>query len=280
MFGQLSTAGAAITETGRLVAPAETSALPAVRRITVADIKEALAKGIDDFAACRTDVVMLCLIYPLVGLLLAQWVFGNNLLPLMFPIASGFALVGPAAAVGMYEMSRRRELGASTGGWDAFRVVASPRFGAVVLLTAILLVIFAAWLVTAQAIYAVTLGPEPPASLGSFVGDIFGTSGGWLMVGVGLGVGFLFAVLVLAISVVSFPMLLDRAVGLPTALATSVRATLANPGPIAVWGLVVAAGLLVGCIPLFLGLAVVVPIFGHATWHLYRALIPDVRHAT
>ena len=94
------------------------------------------------------------------------------------------------------------------------------------------------------------------------------------MIVVGVGVGFLFALLVLAISVVSFPLLLDRDVGLYTAVMTSIRAVLANPAPMAIWGLIVAGGLVIGSIPLLLGLAIVMPVLGHATWHLYRKVVP------
>jgi uncharacterized membrane protein len=117
------------------------------------------------------------------------------------------------------------------------------------------------------------MGPEHPATIGAFVRDVFTTAGGWSMILVGCGVGFLFAALVLATSVVSFPLLLDRDVGLPTAVITSMRVTAANPGPVAAWGLVVAGGLVLGSIPFFLGLIVVMPILGHATWHLYRRTV-------
>lgn len=247
---------------------------PAVRRIGVADIRDVLAKGIEDFAACRTDVIFLCLIYPLVGLLLARWAFGEDLLPLIFPLASGFALIGPAAAMGLYEMSRRREQGIEVGWADAFGVVRSPAFGAMLVLGFVLVAIFLLWLVTAYVIYLMTLGPEPPASTAAFVRDVFTTPAGWTMIGIGVGVGFLFAVLVLTISVVSFPLLLDRDVGVARAVTTSVRAVRANPGPMALWGLVVAGGLVAGSIPLLVGLAIVMPVLGHATWHLYRRVVP------
>jgi uncharacterized membrane protein len=249
------------------------SPAPAIRRIGTADLKEALAKGLDDFAACRTDVVFLCIVYPVLGLLLARLAFGDRLLPLLFPLASGFALVGPVAAVGLYEMSRRREAGAAVGWADAFGVVRAPSLGAIVLLGLVLMAIFLAWLGAAWAIYLATLGPAPPASIAGFLRDVLTTERGWVLIGVGIGVGFLFALLVLAISVVSFPLLLDRATGLDTAVRTSLRAVAANPGPMALWGLVVAAGLAIGSIPFFIGLVVVLPVLGHATWHLYRRVV-------
>ena len=250
------------------------SPAPVVCRIGVTDLRDVLARGVDDFGAYRTDVIFLCVIYPLVGLVLARLAFGYEMLPLVFPLASGFALVGPFAAVGLYEMSRQRETGIEVTWADAFGVVRSPSFGAIVLLGLLLMGIFLLWLVAAEAIYQLTLGPAPPASLASFVRDVLTTDVGWVMIGFGVGVGFLFALLVLAISVVSFPLLLDREMGLDTAILTSVRAVVANPGPMAIWGLIVAGGLVIGSIPFFLGLIIVRPVLGHATWHLYRKVVP------
>jgi uncharacterized membrane protein len=248
--------------------------VPAVRRIGIGDLRAALRDGLADFAANRTDVVFLCLMYPIIGLVVGRLAFGHRLLPLLFPVAAGFALVGPLAALGLYEISRRREQGLEPRWLDAFAVVRSPAIGAIAYLGFVLLGIYTCWLLAANAIYRATLGPEPPVTATQFVSDVLTTDAGWTMIGVGVGVGFLFAVLVLVISVVSFPVLLDRDVSLGTAIRTSFRAVVANPGPMALWGLIVAAGLVLGTIPLFLGLIVVLPILGHATWHLYRRVVP------
>jgi uncharacterized membrane protein len=269
-------AGHTVEETGRFVHGTEEtrySSPPAIRRIGIADLKDALARGFDDFTEYRTDVILICLIYPLLGLILARLAFGSDMLPLLFPLASGFALVGPVAAVGFYEMSRRRERGLAVSWVDSFGVIASPRFVAIFVLGLMLLVVFLIWLAAADGIYTVTLGPEPPTSFSAFLHDVFTTGAGWTMIVVGFAVGFLFALFVLAISVVSFPLLLDRDVGLPTAVLTSLRAVAANPGPMAAWGLIVAVSLAIGSLPLLLGLAIVVPVLGHATWHLYRKVI-------
>jgi uncharacterized membrane protein len=247
---------------------------PAVRHIEVMDLGHVLARGLDDFAAYRTDVIFLCVFYPLVGLILARLAFGYDLVPLIFPLASGFALVGPFAAVGLNEMSRRREAGMAVTWADAFEVFRSPSFGAIVVLGLVLMAIFLLWLLAAEAIYQITLGPAPPASLAGFAHDVLATPAGWTMIGLGVGVGFLFALLVLAISVISFPLLLDREAGVDTAVLTSIRAVLTNPGPMAAWGLIVAGGLVIASIPFFLGLIIVMPVLGHATWHLYRLIAP------
>lgn len=247
--------------------------LPRIRRIGAADIRDALARGFEDFSAHRTDVIFLCVIYPFIGLVLARLVFGYGLLPLVFPLGAGFALIGPLAGVGLNEISRRRERGDDTSWTDAFGVFSSPAIGAILRLGLLLTVIFALWLVVAELIYMWTLGPEPPKSSVAFLHDVVATGAGWTMIGVGIGIGFLFALLVFAITVVSFPMILDRHVKVETAVWTSVRAVTANPGPMAVWGVTIAVALVIGSIPLLLGLAVVMPVLGHATWHLYRKVV-------
>jgi uncharacterized membrane protein len=271
---QLKSAGAAVESlASRRRAEDDLRAPLFVRRIGAADIGDALVKGFDDFTAFRDDVVLICVIYPIVGLLLARLAFGYELLPLIFPMASGFALIGPFAAVLLYEMSRRREQGMSVSWGDGFALVHSAAFGAVLALGLMLMALFLVWLAAAWAIYALTLGPEPPASITGFIGDVLTTGRGWALIVIGVGVGFLFAVLSLAVSVVSFPLLIDRDVRLSTAVGTSVRAVIANPGGMALWGLAVAAGLVLGSIPIFLGLIVVMPVLGHATWHLYRKVV-------
>ena len=250
------------------------SSPPQVRKIKAAELRDVLVRGFDDFGANRADVIFLCVLYPAIGLVLARLASGNEMLPLLFPLASGFVLVGPLAAVGLYEMSRRRELGAGVTWAAAFGVVRSPALGSIVMLGLLLVATYATWLLAAYAIYMATLGPAPPASIAAFVHDVFTTGPGWTMIGVGMGAGFLFAALVLAISAVSFPMLLDRNVGVAEAVGTSIRAVRANPGPMAIWGLIVAGGLLAGSAPLFVGLIVVLPVLGHATWHLYRKMVP------
>jgi len=250
------------------------SPAPTVRHIAISDLRHALMKGFEDFEAYRTDVLFIGVIYAAVGLVVARVAFGMNLIPLLFPLASGFAIIGPFAAVGLYEMSRMREMGLEAKWSNAFDVYSAPAIGAISLLGLILMTIFGLWLIAAWEIYLATFGPEPITSLSQFVHDVFRTPGGQTMIVIGIGVGFLFALLAMTISIISFPLLLDRDVGLDTAIRTSVRAVIANPGPMALWGLIVAAGLVLGSIPLFVGLIVVLPVLGHAVWHLYRAVVP------
>lgn len=275
-WDHLKQTGHAMEETAHTVEGAwegRDAVAPTVRRIHAADIGDALARGVKDFGACRTDIIFLCLIYPVAGLIISRMAADYGMAALIFPLVSGFALLGPLFGLGLYEMSRRREMGIGTGWADAFAVVRAPALGAILVLGALLFMLFCAWLFTANLIYIVTLGPDPPVSAAALVRDALTTPAGWTMVVVGCGVGFLFALVVLVIGVVSFPLLLDRNVGVGTAIATSVRAVLTNPGPMAMWGLIIAGSLVIGAIPLLVGLAVVLPVLGHATWHLYRKVV-------
>ena len=275
---QLASAAHAAEVVGRSVEHMRETAhspAPTVRKIGTSDIWRSLREGFSDFEAYRSDVIFLCATYAIIGLVLARLAFGSDLLPLVFPLASGFAIIGPLAAVGLYEMSRLREQGAEVGWSNAFDVIKAPAIGGIAAMGAILIAFFLLWLGAAWAIFQATLAPilprEPSAMV--FAQAVLYTPEGQKMILLGMGVGFLFALVAMAISVVSFPLLLDRDTGLDTAIGTSVRAVLANPVPMALWGLVVALGLLGGTLLAFVGLMVVIPVLGHATWHIYRKLI-------
>ena len=217
----------------------ETGADPVVRRIGTTDLKAALAKGYDDFTATPTQLVFLGIIYPLIGIVAGTAASGGELLPLLYPLVAGLSLMGPVAAVGIYELSRRREQGLEVSWLNAFDVLRSPSIG----------------------------------SIAALARRVLTTGAGWDLILLGNAVGLLFAVLVLTLTVVSFPLLLDRNVGVRVAVRTSFRAVLLNPVTMALWGLIVAVALLIGCLPLFVGLAVVMPLLGHSTWHLYRRVV-------
>lgn len=249
-------------------------AVPHVRRVGVNDLFEALGQGWRDFQAAPTQLVFLALIYPVVGLLAARAAWGGEMLPLFFPLVSGFALLGPVLALGIYELSRRREKGWAVSAVDALAVFRSPAMPSILGLGLVLLGIFAAWILTARMILFATLGrgffdhPMP------FLAAVFGTPEGWTLILVGNLVGAAFAVLVLALTVVSFPLLLDRPqTSVATAVRTSLRAFATSPLTMLAWGVTIGALLAAGSLLVFAGLAVVVPVLGHATWHLYRKLV-------
>jgi uncharacterized membrane protein len=180
----------------------DNAAAPQIRKIGFADLKYALARGLDDFLAMPSHAVFLCLIYPIIGIALARMAMGNNVLPLLFPIAAGFALVGPFAALGLYEMSRRREAGLDVSWKHALDVFRSPSIGAIAVLGLMLVAIFLVWIAVAQAIYVAYFGYTPAAAMSDFLHQVLTTPAGWGLIIVGNGVGFLFAVLALTLSVV------------------------------------------------------------------------------
>ncbi len=244
------------------------------RPITGADIREALRKGYDDFKTFRTDVMFLVAIYPIIGICLITISFNMALLPLLFPLAAGFTLLGPIAAIGLYEMSRRREAGQDVGWGAAFLVLKAHTIGPVMALGVYLFGMFILWVFSAIIIYSLTLGPETPSSTSAFTMDVLTTSAGWAMIAIGMAVGFAFAAIVLVTSLISFPMLIDRRAGVAQAISTSIQVARQSPATVAKWGLIVAVVMVLGSLPFFLGLVVILPILGHATWHLYRAAVP------
>src|SRR5271170_1151699 len=253
--------------------PEALAAPPKVRSIGPRDCFSALAEGFDDFFALPTYPAFVGLFYAVAGVALVGMSSFTSALQLVFPLAAGFALIGPFVAIGLYEMSRRRDRGLAVRGRDAFAVFRSPALPSILAFGLLLLMIFAAWIFAAELIYAWLYGPDPPVAALPFLTDVLTTTRGWLLIIVGGLVGVCFAALALCISVVSFPLMLDRDVGLVPALEASLSVTRANPLAVALWGLIVAAALVVGSLPLFTGLAVIMPVLGHATWRLYRKAI-------
>lgn len=243
-----------------------------VRQIGRGDLRAALERGWQDFRAVPTHAYLVGLIYAVLGLVIIRASFHYSLLPLIFPLIGGFALLGPFAALGLYEISRRREAGQEARFWHLFSVSGTPNRGGILRLGLGVALVFLAWLWIAMALLRVTYGTAD-IPVGIFLSELFTTGHGWALVILGNAIGAVFALAILAAVTFAFPMLLDRPVDVSTAVATSLRVFFANPGTMLTWGVIVGVGLFVASVPVLLGLLVALPVLGHATWHLYRRAV-------
>jgi uncharacterized membrane protein len=250
-----------------------------IRRVGLQEVREALALGLEDFRANPVHRMFVALTFPIAGLGLGWVVAATGSFPLLYPIAGGFALIGPFASIGLYEISRRRELGVASSWLSELAVFRSQRIGPVMELGVLLAVIFVLWLATANVLYEHLLGEAGRGSLASLLHQVLGTRAGWVLCVAGTSAGFAFAAVVFCLGVLSFPLLLDRDLGgsteeqVATAVETSVRAVIANPVPMAVWALILGTGVVVGFVTALVGFVLVIPVLGHATWHLYRSVV-------
>ena len=156
------------------------------RKLSLSDLSDALRLGWEDFKAIPSHAIILCVIYPVLGLVLFRLVLGYSVLPLLFPLAAGFTLIGPFATIGLYELSRRRERGEEAAAWHAVYVLRAPSFGAMLELGILLFVLFGTWIAAADAIYIAIFGHTPAASTPDFATRILTTPEGWLLIIVGL----------------------------------------------------------------------------------------------
>ena len=245
-----------------------------VNNLALEDLHTALIKGYRDFEAVPSHGVFLVVIYPLIGLVIFRlFVLGLPVLPILYPLAAGFALLGPFAAIGLYELSRRCEQGLDVSPLNVLDVLRAPGAATIGILGLMLLGIFLLWLWAAHAIFLFAFGEVQPATLRELLRMSFTTGAGWKLVLIGNGVGFLFAVLTFCVSVVSFPIALDRNLSAVDAIWMSLRVVAANPLVMAAWGMVVASALALGTLLFLVGLIVVLPVLAHASWHLYRIAI-------
>jgi uncharacterized membrane protein len=245
----------------------------AINTLDFGDLKESLRMGWSDFMALPSHLIFLVVIYPVAAFLLAQLTFSYNLLPLFFPLVAGFAIIGPFVGLFMYEISRRREQGMDVQWHDALKVLDAPGRGSILFVALLLFAIFALWTAAADRLWAVIMADRSIESIGGFLRSVLTTSEGWTLIVVGHAVGFIFAALAFMVSAVSFPMLLDRPAGAGEAIRASVLTVRRNPGVMAVWAAIIAAGMIVGSATLFVGLVIILPVLAHASWHLYRRAV-------
>lgn len=246
---------------------------PIVRAVTVSEIVESLAEGMRDFQSAPAYGLVFGGLYAAGGLLIMLSVFALGVPYLAYPLAAGFALVGPFIGVGLYEVSRRRETGEPLSWSAVFTTIFAQGRRELGWMAFVTLFIFIVWMYQIRLLIALMLGLKSFSSLQEFLVVVTTTPEGWLFLIIGHIFGAVLSLVLFSVTVVSFPLLLDRDVDFVTAMITSVRAVVASPGPMIGWAAVVVILMIVACLPAFLGLLVVLPVLGHATWHLYRRIV-------
>ncbi|CCD88276.1 conserved membrane protein of unknown function [Bradyrhizobium sp. ORS 285] len=245
---------------------------PVVRRITTADIAEALTQGLRDFQAQPLFGLAFGLIYVLGGVSIVLCVTAFGMVYLAYPLAAGFALIGPFVAIGLYEVSRRRELGQPISYAAIWRTITSR--AEIAWMAFVTVFFFVIWMYQIRLLIALLLGLNASfSSFKEFMTVVLTTNEGLLFLAIGNLDGAALSLVLFSLTVVSFPLLLDRDVDFVTAMITSVRAVVNSPGPMIGWAAVITVLLIVSALPYFLGLLVTVPVLGHATWHLYRRIV-------
>jgi uncharacterized membrane protein len=244
-----------------------------IRRVGLNELMPALKAGFDDLRELRTDQVTIAVLFPLAGLAVAGVIADRALLPFLFPVASGFALIGPLATLWYAALSRGRELWGEDAASHPLHLFFGPRGRSLRLLGGVAILLFLLWNAAAGVIYYLTLGTSHEKANAFFLIRVLTTRAGWEMIVIGCGVGVIFALITVAVGCVSFPLALDKPVTAIEAIRVSLTAMARNPLFMLCWGIVIVAGLVVGAIPGRLGLAVTLPVLGHATWHVYRRIV-------
>lgn len=246
---------------------------PAIRAITFADVKDALQAGVEDFNRAPAIGAAFGAIYAFGGIFLIACVLSLDLGYLVYPLFAGSVLIGPFVAAGLYDVSRELEAGRKPTFRGVLSTVFDQRKRELGWMAFVTIFFFIIWMYQVRLLLALFLGFASFGTLQEFVRVLFTTSDGLSFLAVGHVVGAALALGLFSISVISFPLLMDRDLDVVTAMITSVQAVLLSPGPMIAWGLTVVGLLFIGSVPCFLGLVVVLPILGFATWHLYRKTV-------
>jgi uncharacterized membrane protein len=242
---------------------------PVVRPVAATDIAEALVEGLRDFQALPLYGLAFGALYAAGGIAIILCLTAFGMAYLVYPLAAGFALIGPFVAIGLYEVSRRRETGQPVSFGAIWSTISSrSEIGWMAFVT---LFVFVAWMYQVWLLISLLLGPHATFSTpGEFITVVLTTKEGLLFLAIGTAVGALLSLILFSLTVVSFPLLLERDVDFVTAMVTSVRA---SPLPMIGWAAVIVVLMIVSALPYFLGLVVTLPVLGHATWHLYRRIV-------
>lgn len=245
---------------------------PVVLRIGAADVIDALGKGLRDFQAMPLLGLGIGAVYAAGGILIVLCAAFFGMGYLAYPLAAGFALIAPFAAILLYEISRRREAGQPVKLGDMAKTLRSrSEIGWMAFVT---LFIFIMWMYQVRLLMAILLGLNASfASVREFLNVVLTTNEGLLFLAAGNVDGAVLSLILFSLTVVSFPLLLERDVDFVTAMITSIRAVAMSPAPMIGWAAVIVVLLIVSAMPFFLGLMITLPVLGHATWHLYKRVV-------
>ena len=244
-----------------------------VSALTAPQLREALAAGVRDFRRAPAFGLFFGAIYAVGGILISLTLLQFDLGSVAYPLAVGFALIGPFVAVGLYEVSRRLETDTPLTWGGVLGVVFAQRKRQIAQMVFVVVFALLMWMYQVRILLAVFLGFRSFATLGEFWTVLTTTESGLWFLLVGHGIGAVLSLVVFALTVVSFPLLLDREVDVVTAMITSVKAVFASPVVMIAWAALIAACIYVSIGLAFLGLLITLPILGHATWHVYRQIV-------
>lgn len=254
--------------------PAPGTAGQPVNRVGFGDLFAALKAGIRDFIRAPLVGLATGALFAAIGAVIVASLTVWQLPWLIYPFAIGFPLVGPFAAVGLYEVSRSLQTGERPRIRGVLSVIWAQRRREVSWMAFVMLFVFWVWMYQVRLLIALCLGLVSFASFGEFLDVVFTTPSGLIFLAAGHVVGGVLALILFSITVFSIPMMLEREIDIVTAMILSVKAVLQSPVVMLGWGVFVTLSILAASLPFFLGLLVVLPVFGHATWHLYRRAIP------
>ena len=247
--------------------------MPVVRPVGFDDIRSALVAGLSDFARAPLFGLFFGGLYAAGGIFIVFAATRLHMPWMIYPLAIGFPLIGPFVAVGLYDVSRKLEAGRPLVWREVLTVVLAQRKRELSWMAFVMLFVLWIWMYQIRLLLALFLGFKSFLSFDAFVHILVATPEGLAFLAVGHVVGAFLALALYSITVVSVPLLLERNIDFVTAMITSVSAVFTSPVPMLAWGVVVTLLLIAACIPFFLGLLIVLPVLGHATWHLYRRIV-------
>lgn len=249
------------------------SPMPKVRPLTFQDLEKALWRGLRDFAEKPIYGLAIGLVCALFGIAIVACIRWLGIPWMIYPFAIGFPLVGPFLAVGLYEVSRRIETGEPVTWSAVLSRMWVQRGRELSWMAFVVLFVIWVWVYQIRLLMALFLGMKSFSTIEAFIKVLFSTTEGWLFLGIGHIVGAVLAIFMFSITVVAIPLLMERELDIVTAMITSVKAVMASPVIMIGWGIVVTLLVIIGSLPLFLGLIVILPVLGHTTWHIYKKTV-------